>query len=544
MARAGRLRAADTRDVLVEPRVRVPATDGVDLVTDLYLPRLPGAADRRPTVLMRTPYGRQPPWSLMAAVLAERGYNVVLQSCRGTFGSGGSIDFAAEAADGRATADWIVAQRWSDGALGTFGPSYLSFVQWALASTRPPQLRAMAIQIMASDRRRSYYPGGSFALDTALSWSYLVSHQEELAGLARLRARAGQERALAGAFRHLPLLEADVVGVGRPAPLFREWLQHDGPGDPYWDPIDFRGVIPSLGVPVSIVGAWYDYYLPCLLEDHAALVQAGARVRLTVGPWPHSALGGMLEGVRQALAWFDVHLLGREERTPAAPVRVAVMGGGGWRDLGAWPPPSTRTVCYLHPGGTLGAAPPGPSEPDGFRYDPADPTPAVGGSSLSRNSGPRDNRELEARADVLTYTSPPLGTDLEVIGEVAADLFFSSSREHTDVFARLCDVAPSGRSTNVSDGLLRLRPGQPERSAGGVARVRVDLWPTAYRFGRGHRIRLQVSSGSHPRYARNPGSGEPLATATTLVAANQTVFHDAQHPSAVVLPLVGRRGPG
>jgi putative CocE/NonD family hydrolase len=148
-----------------------------------------------------------------------------------------------------------------------------------------------------------------------------------------------------------------------------------------------------------------------------------------------------------------------------------------------------------------------------------------------------DNRSLEARPDVLTYTSAPLAGDLELAGEVVADLFVSSSREHTDFFARLCDVAPAGTSVNICDALLRLAPGRPERQPDGTIRVRIPLWPAAHRFRRGHRLRLQVSSGAHPRYARNPGTGDPLGTAVRLVPARQQVCHDPGHPSALILPV-------
>lgn len=514
-----------TPRVDVERGVRLPAAGGVDLLTDVYLPRPVGP---RPAVLIRTPYGRTGPWGLFARAFAERGYQAVIQSCRGTAGSGGEITFSAEAADGRAAADWVVTQPWSNGEIGTFGPSYLSFVQWALASTHPPQLKAMAIQIMSADRSRSYYPGGAFALDNALTWTYLMAHQGSR--LEGLRAQARSRRALAPAFQHLPLLDADALVTGHEVPYYRDWLRHQ-PGDEFWRRLDFTPLLAGHRVPTSFVGGWYDYFLPYQLEEFSALAGAGVDTQLVVGPWPHSSPEGMITGLREALAWFDVHLRGREARRAPAGVRVEVMGGGGRRDLPAWPPPGTARTWHLQPGGGLAETAPGPSEPDRFRYDPADPTPAVGGTSLSSNSGPRDNRALEARDDVLTYTSAPLTEDHVVVGPVVAELYTTSSTEHYDVFVRLCDVEPRGRSVNVCDGILRCGPGT-------VQPVHVDLWPTAHRFAGGHRLRLQVSGGAHPRFARNLGTGEPLATGTRLAASDRTVAHDPERPSRVTLSVL------
>jgi uncharacterized protein len=525
-ARALDLPLPTTPRVDVERGIRLPAPDGVELLTDLYLP-LP--MEPRPAVLIRTPYGRAGAWGLLGRAFAERGYHVVLQSCRGTFGSGGEITFSAEAGDGRAAADWIVRQRWSNGEIGTFGPSYLSFVQWALASTHPPQLKAMAIQIMSADRSRSFYPGGAFALDNALTWTYLMSHQEG-SRVSGLLAQARSQRALAPAFLHLPLLDADVLAAGHEVPYYRSWLEHE-PGDEFWRALDFTPLLREHRVPTSFVGGWYDYFLPYLLEDFRALAEAGTDTQLVVGPWPHASLGGILAGFREGLAWLDVHLRGQQARRAPARVRIDVMGEGGRRQLAAWPPPATARRWHLQPGGGLAEMPPAPSEPDSLRYDPADPTPAVGGTSLSSNAGPRDNRALEARADVLTYTTAPLEEDLEVIGPVSAELHVASSTEHLDVFVRLCDVEPGGRSVNVCDGIQRCGPGTGPP-------VRVDLWPTAHRFARRHRVRLQVSGGAHPRFARNLGTGDPLATGTRLQPSDRTVHHDPERPSHVTLPVV------
>jgi len=546
-----KLPPAETRDVEVQRDVTVLAPDGTSLLTDLYLSR---PAAPRPAVLIRTPYGRRGfvGGGLAARFFAERGYHAVVQSTRGTSGSGGRIDFDAEAADGRATADWITGQPWSNGELGTFGSSYLAFTQYALASTHPPQLKAMALAVWGAERRAGYYPGGSFALERALSWTYGMVVQQEQSRLAMFR----QRRTLQAAFDHLPLLDADVAATGHPVGFWRDWLEHTAPGAPYWAATDFRPVLPGLGVPVSMIAGWYDPFLPQMLADHRALWDGGQEVRLHIGPWRHASPGLFRASLHDALEWFGIHLrhLPREIRPP---VSFEVMGGGRQRQRRPavtrrpkssaatrqrehpdWPPPATEQRWHLQPNGALAATPPPASEPDRYRYDPAEPTPAAGGTSTGPSSGPKDNRELEARPDVLTYSTEPLAAGVEITGPVRAELYVTSTLAHTDFFARLCDVDPQGRSVNVTDGLVRLT----EAPSGLVL---VDLWPAAYKFAAGHRIRLQVSSGAHPRFARNPGTGAPLATATTLRVAEQTVHHDPDRPSAVVLPVTtgGRERP-
>ncbi|MGD0704368.1 MAG: CocE/NonD family hydrolase [Trebonia sp.] len=520
------------RDIAVERDVVVRAPDGTPLLTDAYLaePRRP-----LPVILLRSPYGRRGAFGAMARLFAERGYHAVVQSTRGTFGSGGQIDFDREAGDGRAAADWIVGQPWSNGDLGTFGSSYLSFTQLALASTRPPQLKAMAIGIWAAERRAYNYPGGAFALDRALGWAFTIENQERPLGFIRTPLQVGRD--LKPAFGHLPLINADTAAVGRPVGFYRDWLTHDQPGDPYWTPTDFRPVLADLGVPVTMIAGWYDMFLPYMLADYQRLRDGGQTVRLRVGAWHHTSQGLLRHSVADALDWFGTHLRGGQAPPAgrAAPVRAEIMGGVGWRELPSWPPEAAVQRWHLQPGGILATGTPPESDQDRYTYDPADPTPAVGGTS-TMSFGPRDNRSLEQRPDVLSYTTPTLRGPLEITGPVAAELFVGSTRPHTDFFVRLCDVDEKGKSVNITDGISRLTD-----ATQAPQRITVDLWPTAHRFAVGHRIRLQVSSGAHPRYARNPGSGEPLATAATLRTALQSVHHDPDRPSAVLLPVTGRQ---
>jgi hypothetical protein len=213
-----------------------------------------------------------------------------------------------------------------------------------------------------------------------------------------------------------------------------------------------------------------------------------------------------------------------------------VKGVNEWLDLDEWPPPTVPKRIYLQHDGKLSADAALKGPPDRFRYDPADPTPDVGGTSDPK-PGSRDNRSLEARSDVVTYTADPLSEALEITGRATVILWIRSSLKFTDVFCRLCDVYPSGKSMNVCDGIIRLTPGNTQAAVDGVCPVTVELWPTAHRFKAGHRIRLQVSSGSHPRFARNTGTGQPLGIASDLLAADQEIFHDPRHLSVVELPV-------
>jgi putative CocE/NonD family hydrolase len=532
-----KLPPAQTRDVVVRRDLRVPMRDGVTLLADHYAPR---SASLPPTILVRCPYGRRGFFgAMLGRPFAERGFQVLIQSCRGTFGSGGEFEpFRREHDDGMDTVAWMREQPWFSGEFVTMGPSYLGLVQWAIAPYGVPELKAIAPDITASEFAHMQHPGGSFTLEDALGWSYMMVTQErQVSSLLGLLLRTRQRR-LDRAYMHLPLREADAIAAGRTVAFYQSFLEHV-PGDEWWAAADHSGHLADVTVPATLIGGWYDIFLPWQLRDYMALRVAGHEPHLLVGPWTHPAPAGMAAAARESLAWFRAHLDGERSLVREKPVRLFVMGAKEWRDFDDWPPrPARRELWHLQPSGGLNSAPPPESEPDHYRYDPTNPTPSVGGATLGPTAGATDNRVLEMRADVLVYTSAPLAQDLEVIGPVTAELYVRSSLEHTDFFARLCDVAPGGRSTNVCDGILRLEPGQPEADPDGVICAGIELWPTAYRFARGHRLRVQVSSGAHPRFARNTGSGEPLATATKLVTAEQAVYHDPAHPSHVALPVV------
>lgn len=509
--------------------------DGVILRTDHYAPRLSDA----PTVLIRTPYGRNGVTGLIARAIAARGFHVLVQSCRGTAGSGGTfVPLRFERDDGLDTVAWLRDQPWFTGKLGTFGPSYLGFAQWAIADV--PELAAMATVVTASQFRDPTYSGGSFALYTALSWAALLRAQSEpwLANLAQvLRRQPRLRRGLA----HLPLGEADVIATGDRVEFFREWLANREEIE-YWAQRVHHERVPRVTAPVLMIGGWQDIFLPWQLRDYAALRGAGARPQLTIGPWTHGSLGLIQAGLRESLDWLRQHLRGERIPARAYPVRLYLGGAGQWRGFADWPPAGTRTRSwFLQPDAGLAPRPPGVSPADIFHYDPVDPTPSLGGPVLlAHDAGVRDNRALEARADVLVYSGPVLTAPVEVIGPVTARVYARGSRPHFDIFVRLCDVAPSGRSANVCDGLARVRPGRVAVDPDGWNVVEVDLWPAAHRFDRGHRIRVQVSGGAFPRYPRSSGTDEVLAVAVGLRPVRVEIAHDPRRGSAIRLPIYAR----
>ncbi len=528
-----------TNEVKIERDVEIAMADGVTLLADVYHPV---GVDDAPTVLERTPYGRRGVSSLLTPEFAARGYRYVLQSCRGTDGSGGAHSYFAEAGDGRRTTDWIAEQAWFNGDLGTNGASYMGFTQWALASTRPPHLKAMAIALSSSVRSMSWYPGESFALEMVFAWDAGATQFNQSVGADEpldTSPDALQRRieALKSGLDHLPLGEAIREHTGVDLELWRDQLAHARVDDPFWAAVDFSRSLDGWTVPTLLIDGWHDYPLPRLLEDFADLRCSAAPVRLRVGAGGHLGGGGEGSMTDATLAWFDTYLRGERGLLPASPVSIDVQGeGGGWRGLDDWPPPAEPTRWYLLEGGGLATSPPTTaSPPDRYRYDPADPTPSVGGIGML-SGGAADNRPLEGRPDVLVYTSDPLSEPLVLIGPVGAELCVGSSIDHTDFFVRLCDVHPDGRSINVCDGLRRLGPDSIERTGDGWFTVSVPMWPAGHRVAPGHRLRIQVSSGAHPVYARNLGTGEPLSSGKATCAADQAVYHQPGRLSSVTLP--------
>ncbi len=555
-----RLARAQTRDVVCERDLRVAMDDGAVLLADRYVARASSGIPQ-PTVLVRSPYGRRQLFGLIfGRLLAERGLQVLVQSVRGTFGSEGTFSPFDERADGLATLRWIRAQPWHAERIGMIGPSYLGLVQWAVAPDAGDDLAALAIQVSASQFHGQTYLGGGLALETAASWLVLVAAQERrLAPLAMLRGL----RRLPSLFTQGPIGELDTRATGAEVAWFREALANPDRGGTYWVARDFAAGVGKVAAPVQLLGGWQDIFLPWMLEDFTALHATGRAPQLVIGPWTHTSQGMLAAGLHEGIGWLRAHLLGDERLLGPGRVRVFVTGeraGGGWRELESWPPPGTgerrlwlaagARLQDVEPAEDAGSENEGPAGEDGgprgeeeltrgrdrYRYDPADPTPSLGGPVLLAREPIVDNRALEAREDVLTYTSAPLRETVEAIGPARVELHVRASSPYFDVFARVCDVDTADASWNVCDALARVAPGRFDTADDGAVRVAFDLWPMGHRFAAGHRIRLQVSSGAHPRYARNPGTGEDLATATALQPVDICVLRDSRHPSVLVLP--------
>jgi uncharacterized protein len=527
---------------VVRRNVPVPMPDGVVLLGDHYRPD--GPAKPRPVVLVRSPYGRAGMWAqLAAAPLARHGFQVFIQSVRGTFGSGGLFrPFTTEREDGLATLAWLREQPWCDGQVATTGASYLGHTQWAVAPYADPPLRSISLNVTAAKITSAFYRNGAPGLQNALSWTGLVGTQER--GLPEVIPNPRQAARLKRAFRKVPLQAADVDVTGAPVTFWRDFTGHATPGDKFWAEADHDHVDLSRLPPVSMVTGWWDLFLTEQMRDYAAIRNAGVPVRITIGPWLHADPGEIRMITQEDVAWLGHHL-NDGPPPPGGPVRIFLQVAGTWHDFPQWPPPGvTPTDYYLRPGGTLSPEPePAGGPPTTFVYDPADPTPTAGGPLLQRPGKQVDNAAIEARPDVLTYTTAPLPADLDLVGPVSARIYLRTSREHADLFVRLCDVDANGVSLNVVDGIRRLSPQTvpaDDVHAGddGILAVDLELFPTAYRIVAGHRIRLQVSGGAFPRFARNFGTGESFATATRAVRCRFDIHHDAAHPARVMLPVL------
>lgn len=524
---------ARTDAVVTDKDIRVQAADDVALATDHYRPR---DVDCGPVVLIRTPYGKHRP---MAAAygfaLARRGLQTIVQDVRGTFGSGGEFHpFHAETGDGLATIDWIRAQPWCDGRVAMAGASYVGYTQWSVASSVEPKLSALGLAVTAANFRNTFFPGGSAAHHLALSWTSQIGTQDDRLSPLQDWLR---KRRTAAAMRLLPVREADRAAIGKKVPFFAEVLGHIEPDDGHWDLLDHGARLAELDTPTSMVAGWYDLFVGDQLRDFTALQDAGISSRITIGPWWHSHPAMFRVAYRDQVDWLIGNLTGDETILQRSPVQLYLQGADRWLDFDRWPVPANPRDLVLQLDGTLSDDVPTEEGSRAFRYDPADPTPVVGGARLTTPAGQRDNRRVESREDMLLYQGDLLEHDLDVIGVATADLYVRTEHPDADVFVRVCDVDRSGRSLNVIEGIRRLRAQDEPIDDLGTRRVIIDLSPTAYRFLRGHRIRMQVTGGAFPNYVRNHQTGEPIGDAVRTQPGRTQILHGPENTSKITLPI-------
>lgn len=572
--------------IIVERNVEAAMRDGVILRANVYRPDVP---EKLPVLLQRTPYNKDASAADFALLSAERGYAVVIQDTRGRWASDGEhYPMRDEFEDGYDTVQWVAAQPWANGKVGMWGGSYVGWTQWAAALMRPPALKAIFPLVTFTDLYADLlHPGGAFALGVLASWSLAAgasmailrkdASAEEKARLTDELADALDGLAKGTTFRTLPISAMPLVSRTDLVRGYSDFVSHPR-RDAFWDRFDIRRRIGQIAVPAYHLGGWYDIFADGTVQNYvdmrrsAATEEARRGQKLIMGPWLHGPLNGLVGEVDFGYRagdvsvfhygimwrWFDYWLKGEANGImDEPPVRIFVMGRNRWRDENEWPLARTvYTPCYLHSAGrantlngdgALSFEKPASEAPDQYQYDPRDPVPTRGGGlccwAAALAAGAFDQRAIEAREDVLVYTSAFLERDLEVTGPISVRLWASSSAADTDFTAKLVDVYPCGYARNVADGIVRarFRRGTHEEhplTPGAIEEYTLDLGPTSTVFLAGHRLRLEISSSNFPRFERNPNTWHDVASEQEMVVAKQTIYHDAQHPSHIVLPII------
>lgn len=574
--------------IKVEQNVPAPMRDGTVLYADVYRPDAPGGY---PVILCRTPYSKD--FSLVRVVeldairAASEGYVLVIQDVRGRFASDGDFyTFKNEIQDGYDSVEWAAAQPWSTGKIGMVGASYVGATQWLAAVSRPPHLAAIFPSITGSDYHEGWtYQGGAFQMFFNMWWSVSLARDN----LEKLSQSLGdlqneQEQLIEAldhldeALRSLPLKEYPALKRPGLAPYYSDWLDHPD-DDAYWRQWNIEDRHRDVVVPAYNFGAWYDIFLGGTIRNFLGMQKNGATEetrqgqKLLIGPWYHdwiqtNKVGDVDFGVMSdaasidvdgiKLRWFDYWLKGIQNGImEEPPVRIFVMGANTWRDEHEWPLARAQyTNYYLHSNGNantlnddgvLSSETPGEEPPDVFLYNPSNPVPTRGGNlccyDAAQPSGAFDQREIEARSDVLVYSTPPLEKDLEVTGPIIVTLWAASTAVDTDFTAKLVDVCPCGGAVNLTDGIIRARYRESKAcpkliKAGREYKYTIDLCATSNVFKAGHRIRLEISSSNFPRFDRNPNTGNTFGEDTVLKPATQTVLHEGRYPSHVTLPVI------
>ncbi|WP_286892371.1 CocE/NonD family hydrolase [Thermobacillus sp.] len=556
------------RQGLPEPRYeagqmreyRVAMRDGAELYTRVYLPEGSGPW---PVVLIRNPYaGTVPMLEVTAAIWNEYGYAAVVQDCRGTGKSGGEwTPFVNERLDGLDTIDWIIRQPWMDGNIGTYGHSYLSAVQLAMADRFPQEVKAMVLSGYSTERFRSHYMNGMFRMDVYTGWALENAGTEPL-DPRDLFARAVSVR---------PHIEMDERLFGKRLPWYRQWITSTSPLDDYWSNgfwAELREIPKYIQTPVLMAAGWFDHHLDGMLRDYRKLPQGTrAMSRLIVGPWVHTLApsgdleypDGELNLMAEAIRWFDHHLRGSKEAPPAGETMTYVVREGRWRRWTDGFEANGRRVLYLAGGDKapyrITDVPDLQEGRIGYRYDPLNPVPTRGGAGLLRYlSGAPDAPKPASlrqeppgyRDDVISFLSDPLDEDLPIAGSVKVHLHVSSDAPDTAFTVNLMEVAPDGAAYNIRDGItsLSFRNGAQlpvEYIPGSVEEVTIELWPITWTVRRGFRLRLDVSSSNFPAYHAHSNTSGCWALQADTRVAGQGIHLGGQYPSRIEIPTADER---
>jgi uncharacterized protein len=528
--------------------VAVPMRDGVRLSANLFRPTATG---RYPAILLRTPYNKGDAITPSYQSFVNHGYVVVVEDVRGRYKSGGQFEpINQDVRDGDDTLNWIARQPWSDGGVGMYGGSYLGIAQWKAALAQNPHLKAIFPYVSGDDDYldRFYSPGGAMKLGHRLLWL-----------AENMRASGFVPPDFRSYVATLPVRRAGAVATGHSLSAWNKAIDHPG-YDKFWKDVSVRAHLKDIRIPVYSVAGWYDNYVESDLDAFSSLSKHNHSDRIMVGPWPH-VFSATFPGVNfgkdsqvslrpEMIKWFGRWLKGADALEAQHPVRIFVMGINQWRDEDEWPlARAHKEKFYLDQNFELGGKPDRDSQstPDTFVYDPRNPVPTTGGAVCCNPKifpwGPMDQRSVEQRPDVLTYSTAPLAADTEVTGPIKVLLYASSNAPDTDFTAKLVDVFPDGLARNLTDGILRVRyrdslEAPKLMTPGEVYRMTIDAGVTSNVFRAGHRIRLEISSSNFPRFDRNPNTGVLPADATEMRKATQTVFHDHDRHSYLLLPVV------
>lgn len=543
-------------DIKVDFNQRVAMRDGVELSVDIYRPDAPG---KFPVILSRTPYTKPGAYEY-AKKFVPHGYVWVAMDVRGRGDSDGKfVPYVNDGRDGYDAIEWCAKQPWSTGKVGTIGGSYNGRIQWLTAIIQPPHLTTMIALVTPSDPFVEFPTGLPLPLE--ISWFHIAAGH-----LLQNMDAVNWTRVI----WHLPLYDMDEV-AGRPNPAWKEEIDHAQAG-PYWESLRYQDKYDRVQIPVLHISGWYDdeqigtplNFIGMTAKSQPEAVRAGQK--LVMGPWPHainsvSKLGEVDFGPTAKidmdglwLRWFDHWLKGIDNGVgKEPPVRIFVMGLNAWTDENEWPIARTQYTKYflssggransLFGDGTLTLQSPAQQPADSYAYNPVDPTPFITEPSFAQIGGPDDYRPVERRDDVLVYTSEPVREDTLVCGPIRAQVYAASSARDTDFMAKLLDVWPNGFAERLSDGMVRARFRQgmdkPELvEPGKVYAYNIDLWNTCEMFRKDHRIRVEVSSSAFPKYDRNPNTGDPLGKSARMETAEQHIYHDVEHPSFILLPIV------